>query len=53
MAGKAITRSWATMAPWPVLTQEVKATHSQKLAVAFEFVGGSAKIASKCPEGRS
>jgi formylglycine-generating enzyme required for sulfatase activity/serine/threonine protein kinase len=31
---------------WPVLTQEVKATHSQKLAVAFEFVGGSAKIAS-------
>jgi len=31
---------------WPVLIQEVKATHSQKLAVAFEFVGGSAKIAS-------
>ena len=31
---------------WPVLTQVVKATRSQKLAVAFEFVGGSAKIAS-------
>ena len=32
---------------WPPLTRkDVKATRSQKLSVSFEFVGGSAKIAS-------
>jgi eukaryotic-like serine/threonine-protein kinase len=31
---------------WPPLIQEMKAVRSQKLEVKFEFIGGSAKIAS-------
>ena len=31
---------------WPVLIQNVTVSHSQKIGVKFEFIGGSAKIAS-------